>query len=172
MTATVVIPLARNGNGVALRVVRHPGAELRIHLQHLVHVFEPAWTRFVEPHLRPRVDEPWIDVGARGVDDLRARGHRHVRADGFDLLPADHDRAALDVRLRDRMNARVRDRRDRLRAGLLRRLPGGWLRCRATGCPGRLLRLALRLRTAHPLLPRRLRFLRVRGRRTRRALLR
>ena len=109
---------------------------------------------------------------ADSLDDLRAGGYRHVRADGLDPLPADHDRAALDVRLRDRMNARVRDRRDDLGAGRLRRLRGRCLGWRATGGPGGLLRLALRLRTAHPLLARRLRFLRVRGRRTRRALLR
>src|SRR4029079_14929047 len=98
--------------GVALGVVRDPRAQLRVVVEHLVDVFETARPRLAEAHPRARVDEAGIDVGPGRIDRLRAGRDRDPGADRVDLAAADHDRAALDGRLRDRMNRGVDDRPD------------------------------------------------------------
>ena len=126
-TPTLVMPLTRaTGNGVALGVIRdaRPDAAGSGRASRRCRRSRAARARRGRSFVRG-VDEARVDVGAGRVDDLRAGRDLHARADGFDLVAANDDGAALDVRRGDRMDPGVGDGQDR--AG---RLTGAAPACR------------------------------------------
>ena len=70
-----------------------------------------------EPQARPAVHHPRIDGEPRGIDHLRIRWYRRIRAYRLNLPSADHHRSTRDLRAADGNDARIADRERALWSG-------------------------------------------------------
>ena len=89
---------ARHRNRVAVVVEGDLRAQRLVELENFVDVAVTARAGIGEAERRARVDEAGVDVGAGGVNGLRAGRDRDVGADRFDDAVANHDRPAVDWR--------------------------------------------------------------------------